>query len=144
MPKALKTNMRSSVNLLLLLLLLTLAASCHHEVRGPEAGVDSTEVDLGTVYVNETLVAEGAVTLTNHGDADLHIQRIETSCLCTTASPSADTLSAGATSVIRVRIKFEPYDTIPHDVYRTVDIYTNDSLHSPLSVGFKLKADIKH
>lgn len=135
--------MKSTANILLLILLLV-AVSCLSKVYGPEACVDSTEVDLGTVFVNVMPVAEGTVTLTNRGDADLYIRRIETECPCTTVSSSADTLSGGSSSILRVKITFEPTDTVPHNVYRMIEIHTNDSLHSPLMVGFKLKADIKH
>ena len=65
---------------------------------GPRLIVEKEKVDLGTLKEGET--AETVFVLENKGDADLVIDRVRTSCGCTTAKLTEVNAFTSATSVV--------------------------------------------
>lgn len=69
----------------------------------PPLRVVSPPLDLG--YQAPGAVAQGFLTYLNEGEEPLRIDRIETSCYCTTASAAAETLEPGETMDVFVSME---------------------------------------
>ena len=105
----------------LLLIVIMLKVGLAFEQSKPEAKFDKTQHDFGSI--KEEL---GAVTtmfeFTNVGTSPLIIQRVSTSCGCTTPSYPHEPVLPGKKGVITVK-----YSTVarPGSFNKTIAVYTN-------------------
>lgn len=92
---------------------------------GPQIEFDQLEHDFSKI--NKTAgVVETIFQVLNSGDEELKIDRIATSCACTTAEITSQRLAPGQSA--NLTVKFDPdfHDEPPGRLERTVTLYTND------------------
>lgn len=143
----LRINPHQSMKKLLpvmLLLLFPMFTQCNIGSRQPVISVDDDVVDMDTLFLDISHTKEHQLYIKNLGDKDLLIDSIATSCLCMTATPQSKTIRGGDSTLLDVRITFMPDDSLSKDVFRELEIFSNDSVHYPLTIGFKLRAESKH
>lgn len=127
----------------ILLLLLPVFIQCVPGSKPPVISVDTDIVDLDTLYLDHSHKREHQLFVKNLGDRDLIIDSIASSCLCMSASPQSKIIRGGDSTMINVAITFMPDDSLSHDIYRELEIFSNDSVHNPITIGFKLRAESK-
>lgn len=122
---------------IMLLVSLTLVAC--GPAGQPDIELAQASTDLGEVENGE--VREFSVQVQNVGDAPLHIEAVTTSCGCTTAEVSPETIAPGESGSLRVT-----YDSGAHGpefkgpVERQVFIDSNDP--DEREVVFKLAVEV--
>lgn len=92
---------------------------------GPQIEFKVSEYDFGQVNKVDGVV-ETIFQVLNSGDEELTIERIATSCGCTTATISSEQIAPGQSA--NLIVKFDPgfHDEPQGRLERTVTIYTND------------------
>lgn len=120
---------------LLLFLLLASFMACHHEVKPATLVFSPDSVDLGTVIIGDS-VTTFDIEIQNKGDRKLFINKVESSCDCTTVDYPQDSIDGG-TSVI-MHVTFNSKDFYPSEMIREIEVYSNDA-NSPQTFFFKVK-----
>lgn len=68
-------------------------------LNAPQVSFDDTEFNYGTITDGD--IVEHTFTVTNKGNSDLYIRKIETGCGCTVATPEKGVLAAGESTTIK-------------------------------------------
>ena len=120
-------------------LFIALAAAACGPVGAPDIQLSSDRIDLGTLTNGE--VEEFQVDVRNTGNAPLMIEAVTTSCGCTSASVSPQTIQPGQVVTLSVT-----YDSGAHgpeftgEVERQVFIASNDP--ETREVVFNVKVNV--
>lgn len=117
------------------LLAVILFSACSH--KPARLVLPDEPVDIGMVLITGDPVTFD-VDLRNDGDDKLIIERVETTCNCTTVDYPTDSIPAGGSAVMHVT--FSAKDFFPSEMTREIQIFTNTEA-SPQSFFFKVKVD---
>lgn len=96
---------------------------------------DRTEFDFGTIQEGATPIA--TFTFRNTGNSVLVIERIKTSCGCTSTLLSKKELDPGEQGVLEITFDSEGYNGL---ITRTITVLTNDPANK--EVKLKIKATV--
>ncbi len=86
----------------------------------PAAEFDTTKFDFGVAYPQNKLVHD--FIFKNAGNEELKIEQVRTSCGCTAAVLSKESIPAGATGAISVTMS----TSVPGKMHKTATVVTND------------------
>lgn len=103
--------------------------------RQPKITLETTSLDMGDV-INGTVVTK-EIAVTNTGTAPLHIEGVSTSCGCTTAEISPQTIKPGEQGILH--IQFDSGAHGPDSVgklQRSIFISTNASDQGEVTFEF--------
>ncbi len=109
------------------------------KTMGPQIKFDQTEYDFGQVKREEGVV-EKTFQLTNSGDQPLKIERIDTSCACTTAELAKMEIMPGETVPLVVRFDPDFHKEPQGRLERVVTLTTN--IPDSKEVEVKIYAEI--
>jgi hypothetical protein len=117
------------------LLSFLVVAFCSCERRPACLELSKEMMDIGTVKISD---APHAFTLevSNSGTEELVIERVETSCHCTTVNFPKAPIKGGCSA--QLKLTFSGKDFFPSEMTREVKIYSN-SKDSPATFYFKVK-----
>lgn len=109
----------------------TTTVSAH---SGPQLTLSETTHEFGRVPQGETLRHD--FTLTNTGDAVLHITEVKPSCGCTTTGEWPHTLAPGASGKLPIKIDTAHFSG---PIVKTLSIVSDDPAHPELMVEMRAK-----
>ncbi len=101
---------------------------------GPQLTVSETMHEFGREPQGETLRHD--FTLTNTGDAVLHITDVKPSCGCTTTGEWPHTLAPGASGTLPIKIDTAHFSG---PIVKTLSIVSDDPAHPELTVEMRAK-----
>ena len=98
----------------------------------PVVGVAKTEHNFGTVLQGESV--RHVFAFTNRGDAPLNVEKVSSSCGCTAALASANTLAPGESGEIQTSFDSTRFRGA---INKTVYLYTNDPAQPMVQLHIK-------
>jgi hypothetical protein len=119
---------RTSIGVVLLLLAAP-AVLAQPKIRV----VPSALLELGDLYTGQQI--QRTVTIRNDGTDTLLISDVKPSCGCTSALLQNDKRSLGPSDTVELTLTFDTQDRAG-GVVKSVDVYSNDSTNSKLSILF--------
>lgn len=126
--------MKKCLTLLLLLFVVGFSA-CHYEEKPATIAFSPDSVNLGTVIIGDS-VTTFDVEIQNIGDKKLFINKVESSCGCTTVDYPHDSIEGGGSAIMHVT--FNSKEFFPSEIVREIEVYSND-VNSPQTFYFKVK-----
>jgi rhodanese-related sulfurtransferase len=97
----------------------------------PRISVDMAVYPFGSVI--EGLAVEHTFLLSNTGDSELVISKIEVSCGCTTTNLATDRLAPGDSVELHAIVDTSGYSG---EIRKSITVYSNDPSRSQLQLGF--------
>lgn len=127
--------MRAHVRLsrLVSFVLLLAMSSMLSARRKPELWVEHTDFELGELDRGASANYVLEVPIRNIGKGKLKIERVETSCDCTTAELSARRIRGGKSARLTIRVDLKKLEL--GEVMRCVSLFT-DACEEPVTVCF--------
>jgi len=116
--------------------LLTVLLMYHATDAQPKLAVDSTSIDLGTIYTGQTKTTR--IVLSNIGNQPLKILHVQPSCGCTTVRQPKSELQPNEHDVVEISFNSAFYRG---PVEKYVNIETNDPLSQYIAI--KLTAQVQ-
>ena len=98
----------------------------------PAVSVPHSEHHFGTVYQGENV--RHVFTFTNKGDVPLNVEKVSSSCGCTAALVSAQTLAPGQSGEVQASFDSSRFRG---EVSKTVYLYTNDPVQPVVQLHLK-------
>jgi hypothetical protein len=103
----------------------------------PIINITPTVYDFGDVSQRQG-VATTFFELSNEGKTDLIIDRVETSCGCTSAKVEKEVISPGGTTTLKVYYDPSVHPDFRGAAIREIYVYSNDPIDSQKKVSIEL------
>lgn len=126
--------MKKQLSVFLLFVVVCFSACCHSE-KPAQLVFSQDSIDLGTVIIGDDPKLFD-VEIYNKGSQKLIINKVETTCDCTTVEFPHDSIEGGGSAVMHV--SFDGKDFFPSEMVRDIQVFSN-SEDSPQTFYFKVK-----